>query len=80
VNSGDGKRGRLSHGEGQKGATPNKEKPQIGRRDVQSDTEIVVGRDGVVEMGKVGFLRGRNGEIRVEDLVSEGGVKEARWV
>ena len=80
MDSGDRNRGRLSDRECQKGATPNKEKPQIGRRDVQSETEIIVGRDGVVEMGKVGFLRGRNGEIRVEDLVSEGGVKEARWV
>jgi len=80
MDCGDGKRGWLSHREGQKGASPNKEKPQIGRRDIQCNTEIIVGRDGVVQMGRVGFLRGRDGKIRVEDLVDEGGVHEARWV
>lgn len=80
MDGGDGKRSWMSHRKGQKGASPHKEKPQIGRRDVQGDTEITVGRDGVVPMGKVGFLGGRDGEIRVEDLVREGGVEEARWV
>jgi len=51
MDGGDGKRGWLGHRNCQKGASPNKEEAKIGRRDIQSDTEITIGGDNVFPSG-----------------------------
>ena len=56
MDCGDGKRGWLSHREGQKGASPNKEKPQIGRRDIQCNTGIGVNSTGFLAAKFISWL------------------------
>jgi hypothetical protein len=58
--------------------SPNKKKSQIWRRNIQSNTEIIVRRDYVFLIGT--FCRGSDSEIRVENLWYDFWVEESRWV
>ena len=81
MDGGDGKRGWLCHGQSQKGASPNKEELKVGRRDIQGDTEITVGRDHMLPIGTLfGFIRGRDSEVSNEDLIYESRIGIVKWV
>lgn len=81
MNSGDGKGGTIGDGTGEKRAAPDEEKPKIGRREVQSDAEIIEGRHHVPSLRIwVSSVQGGDGEISVEHLVDENRGEELSWV
>ena len=51
MHGGDGKKGWLVHIHSHKGISPNKEKSNIGRRDIQSDTKIIIRGDSLPPFG-----------------------------
>ena len=73
MDGGDGNWCITSHRESHIGASPNKKETQIGRRNIQGNTKITIGRDNmlIIMIIFVGFFRGRDGEISIEDLVYE---------
>jgi hypothetical protein len=79
MNGGD-RNGNIAGGDAsQKRAAPNKKKPEITRRQIKGQTQIAERRNF---MGgtRVCVICSRDGEIRGENLVSEGGAGELRWV